>query len=149
MSFSELVQSPAEKLAKVCELIGIDYYPGKERFWENQSHHIFGSAGTRSQMERGDSQIQSQRDWPTEFWEALRKRGIDLESDAEVRAVLQRLEDREASRLSTADMPGPGSIPTSSPTWYHTEQLHRSMLRIYQRAVLRFAPNAVHREPTP
>ena len=40
----DLVRNPTMITKKVCAFTGIEYFPGKERYWEFEHHHLFGSS---------------------------------------------------------------------------------------------------------
>lgn len=81
VSLEELAADPSRKLSTICAAIGMEYFPGKENFWERRHCHLFGSLGVRRQVESGHSQIESADQaspYPQEFLDAaeaeLRKR---------------------------------------------------------------------------
>jgi hypothetical protein len=34
-------------LERICKSLEVPYFPGKERFWEGESHHLFGASSVR------------------------------------------------------------------------------------------------------
>ena len=64
--YSDLVRSPASELRRICEAIGIPYWPGCEEFWAGEHHHLFGSGGVRKQVRAGESRI-APAEFPPEF----------------------------------------------------------------------------------
>jgi len=54
-------------LEKLCDTLNIPYFVNKERFWEKQHHHLFGSMGTRKQVEASNSNIRKHEDYPLEY----------------------------------------------------------------------------------
>jgi hypothetical protein len=99
--FEELVRDPSKKLKAICALIGMPYFEGKERFWEGDHDHLFGSLGTRRQVEEGASRIRS----GTTFDEAFSERCAEVEelirSDSQMKMVLDRLLHTEVSRANS------------------------------------------------
>ncbi len=44
VKYKELAENPASKLQSLCRKIGLDYFQGKENFWNNDNtHFLFGS----------------------------------------------------------------------------------------------------------
>ncbi len=43
VEYTALIKSPAAIMEKLCGLIDIEYFGGKENFWNNPTHHLFGS----------------------------------------------------------------------------------------------------------
>ena len=41
--YSEFVSDTSQKLRRLCEIIGINYFPGKENYWSKEHHTLFGS----------------------------------------------------------------------------------------------------------
>lgn len=49
VKFRDLVIDPAKKLQKICNKIGINYFKGKEKFWNDDfTHFLFGSRSSRT-----------------------------------------------------------------------------------------------------
>ena len=98
--FEELVEDPSGKLKAICALVGMPYFEGKERFWEGDHEHLFGSLGTRHQVEEGASHIRR----ATTFDEAFSERRVEVEefirSDPQMEVVLDRLQRTEVSYLN-------------------------------------------------
>jgi len=47
VKYSDLAQSPQRTLSGLCQEIGIDYFDGKELYWEYCHHTLFGNASAR------------------------------------------------------------------------------------------------------
>jgi hypothetical protein len=134
VSYDELVQDPDQKLEAVCKLVGLDYFPGKERFWEKRQHHLFGSGGVREQVVRANSRIDSGDSLPTAFLQEVKRLGFDLQRDQEVQNILENLAKREVSRQSRIE----GALLQDKheshrgriqPLWYYEQWIRR----IYKR----------------
>lgn len=41
--FNDLTFNPSKKLKSICKSVGVEYYPGKENYWERKHHTLFGS----------------------------------------------------------------------------------------------------------
>lgn len=95
LNYNKLVAEPAETMKKLCNLLEIPYFPGRERFWEKEHHQLFGSMGTRRQVENSNSQIKKQENYPQEFKNIVPKIKADIAKDQEFRNVLSKLQDHE------------------------------------------------------
>ena len=67
ISYDLLVSQPSETLRKLCEIVDIPYFPGKENFWEGQHHQLFGSRGTRIQIQNKESHIEKEIEYPQQY----------------------------------------------------------------------------------
>jgi len=69
---STLAKEPAEITQAICSLIGIKYFSGKEKFWENpNAHFLYGSQGIRKQVQKGESKIYRKEEKPSVFYGEL------------------------------------------------------------------------------
>jgi len=128
VSFNELVNNPASLLKHVCEYANLEWHEGQEEFWNKQHHHVFGSAGTGSQVNQGKSSIRAKEEFPEEFlqaWEALH-----TEKDTQLSRVIAAL--READIISGKEA-NVGSPPRYTgvvkPFWYY----HHALKYAYQK----------------
>lgn len=79
--YRDLAQAPAETLAGLCEAIEIDYYPGKEFFWERRQHTLWGSASVSMHLqEKGSEAFSGMADV-----RALEKPNIDQQEILEIK----------------------------------------------------------------
>ena len=102
VSFEELVNDTPEKLKAICGLVGMEYFEGKERFWEADHEHLFGSLGTRRQVEEGVSRIRKKMVFEGAF-SGMRAEVEELmRSDPDMQMVLNYLRRSEVSRMRGA-----------------------------------------------
>ena len=127
VNYRELAEAPGAKLKDVCKAIGVEYFAGKENFWEKEHHQLFGSLGVRKQAEQGKASIK--RDgFSSEF---LGKVGIleaALKGDAEVRNIIEvlRAHDVFAGFIPEAD--GRPFNRVVYPFWYY-KSIFRKLFR--------------------
>ena len=50
-----LISKPAETLSEVCDALRVPYFSGKEKYWEFEHHHKYGSAMTRRHIRNPSS----------------------------------------------------------------------------------------------
>ena len=104
VNYSELVGDPQEKLALICQHVGMPYFEGKERFWEGE-HHVAGSSpGVSRQVQRGASRIERES-YPPEFKPVAERVKRVLEKDQVLQEVLGALQEREVSSLTVPRVP--------------------------------------------
>jgi hypothetical protein len=71
--FDQLITDPATTLEKLHSAIGMEPCPGQERFWENDYHSMFGSGGTREQLQAQSARLEHP-ELPAaflEYWDGL------------------------------------------------------------------------------
>ena len=92
ISYESLIENPSESLKTICETIDIPYFEGKERFWEGEHHHLFGSLGTRNQLKSKNPtlyKIEYQENFEIEKWKKI------ILNDAVARRVFRKLEEKK------------------------------------------------------
>jgi hypothetical protein len=95
--FNDLVSDPQRKLAEICAVVGMPYFDGKERFWEKQHHHLFGSHGVYRQVADKDSTIKASETFPPEFKAHLDTLSQQITEDSKVQQILETLQQAEIS----------------------------------------------------
>lgn len=92
VSYSSLVNDPAQGIEQLCGKLGVPYVSGQERFWNKDHHFIFGSGTVRKGLVEGHGRIYY--DEPSdEFRAAAAEFSIALQASDEVQDVLGRLKD--------------------------------------------------------
>ena len=118
--YSELVQSPSKKLKELCNFIGMDYFPGKENFWQKKHHHLFGSLGVRKQIESGNSRIESDIKYPEEFNVLINSIKQNIEKDTVVKKIITKLNEMEVSKIDPRDFDvNKYDLKLLYPLWYY------------------------------
>ncbi|RPI34544.1 MAG: hypothetical protein EHM70_02545 [Chloroflexota bacterium] len=126
VNYNELARAPQQKIAEICAAIDMPYFAGKERFWEKEQHHLFGSFGVRKQVQIGDSFIQPDKAFPPEFEEQLKDLREQIAKDAEVQEIVTTLRGVDVSVVER----GVGARqkfqpPIPYPAWYYWHQFKR------------------------
>ncbi len=52
VEYKGLANDPGKKLESICKSIGIEYFEGKEKFWNNKSEHLLFGSGTVKKSDR-------------------------------------------------------------------------------------------------
>ncbi len=60
--YQNLAKDPSEKLKTLCDLIGIEYFSGKENYWEKTHHTLFGNYSAKIHLHNRNSNIYSQHE---------------------------------------------------------------------------------------
>ncbi|MDZ4687635.1 MAG: hypothetical protein SH850_21400 [Planctomycetaceae bacterium] len=135
VNYHRLTAAPASELALVCRRIGIDYFPGKECFWNGQSHLLYGNRRTQSQVGADAGAIEESVDYPPEFLAAAADVRHHWESSA-MRRLCSELESRDVSRQEVPE-DRPASDRRAVPWWYYPQRFDdawRALLGRYRPA---------------
>ncbi len=130
----DLVRDPQTILAQICTLVGMEYFEGKERFWEKTHHHLFGSNGARRQVESGESRLKPRGDFSPEFADSLATLERQIENDDEVQQILHKISSLDVMRgdgqadLSVHVAPAP-----PYPVWCYLMRMQTAVQRYFPR----------------
>lgn len=97
VNYNELVQNPKDKLSEICKIVGMEYFEGKEKFWNKQHHHLFGSSSVRRQAESRSSKIQNTENFPTKFLDQVERLSEEIKKDVKVQNILEILKKHDVS----------------------------------------------------
>ena len=128
INLEELTNNPKEQLMRICDVIGMEYFEGKERFWEKQHCHLFGSLGVRKQMEKGDMSIRPEPEFPEEFKSLAQPELEKFERDARMKEIQDKLIERNVNNVSNYDGTPHPVENRVLPAWYYKDWL-RSLFR--------------------
>ena len=98
LNYNNLVADPATTLEKLCKVLDIPYFAGRECFWEKEHHHLFGSRGTRKQVEVSNSQIRKQEEYPQEFKNIIPQIKASIARDLTFQNILSKLKSHEMKK---------------------------------------------------
>jgi len=106
VQFDQLIAAPRPTLDRLHAAIGMESSTGQERFWEGKYHSLFGSGGTRQQLEAQSGTLARPQMPPAfyEYWEGL---------PAAWRYSLEKLDEAVLTQPSKAS--SPRGMP---PPWY-------------------------------
>ena len=130
IAFRDLVERPAETVKRICAVAGLDYFTGKENFWEHHSHHLFGSSGTRAQRERGIAEVRSNNGFSAEFVAGLPDLSAKLASTPGLTKMVDALRRRDVFE-TVGPMWHRFEAPLLKPAWYYERRLKRAYRRIF------------------
>jgi hypothetical protein len=121
LDYNKLVADPSATLENLCQLLGISYFEGKEKFWEKVHHHLFGSRGTRKQVESANSVIRNEEDYPAEFQKMIPYIEADNLRDKAFQVVLAELKDHEMRQNNLL------ATDVKKPYWYYLSKLKQKI----------------------
>jgi hypothetical protein len=122
VSYNKLVANPAIVLSDLCSRLGLTYEDGREQFWNKKHHHFFGSSGTASQVEQGDSKIKRESGFPPEFIAEFNRVAQESGPDRQLEEIISRLKACET--VSVTDIDSSKQVSSSGrPLWYYRHAL--------------------------
>ncbi len=128
--FRRLSENPRQTLRTICDYVDMPYFEGKECFWNQASHHLFGSMGTRKQVEAGKSMVRSQTGFTEEFKAILPEINGHIDTDKELLNLLDRLAQRDI--VNAPDRTErPFVRPRVMPSWYYVRQAKSAVRRYF------------------
>ncbi|MHA1381643.1 MAG: hypothetical protein ACTSRG_25015 [Candidatus Helarchaeota archaeon] len=128
--FNDLVSNPKNKLIDICTAVGMSYFEGKERFWEKQHHHLFGSYGIYKQVLNGKSKIKEFDEFPPEFMKHIDELSQQIAYDRKVKAIIDvlKINDISSSPFTQEEQFYLSKKPY--PYWYYIFRI-RNLFRRY------------------
>ena len=129
INHDDLINEPIKVLKRIDEITGVNYYEGKERFWEHQNYHfLFGSYGVRQQVRMGQSNIYHEKidEQYEQFYELNKAKILDVADSIHVLDEISRnsifIENYKKESLNIY-----------KPLWYYYKKLGRSILKYFPR----------------
>jgi hypothetical protein len=122
MDYNKLVENPEKTLKSLCKLLEIPYFPQKEYFWTKKHHQLFGSIGTRKQVEASNSKIRKKEDYPKDFENIIPKIKMDVTKDIAFQDLLLNLKIHE---LKSQDFISNNKI--HKPVWYYIMKIKQNI----------------------
>lgn len=120
VKYDDLVGNLQPRLAQICSAVGLSYFPGKERFWEEEHHYLFGSGGIRRQVEAGKSVIKARTGFPPEFDAHISRLREQVAADQEVQQIMATLRQADVKLHRSDDSDHSQWLPKKPyPWWYY------------------------------
>jgi hypothetical protein len=123
LNYNQLVSDPAKTLEQLCQILSIPYFEGKEKFWEKEHHHLFGSRGTRRQVENSKSKIRKNDEYPDEFKKIIPAIESDNENDKLFQSILSNLKAHEMQEIDLLNN------TVYKPIWYYPLKVKQKIRR--------------------
>ena len=135
VNYRDLVANPNEKLRQICDAIGMEYFDGKERFWEKEAHHIFGSPSVRKQTESKASGIAEANSFASEFSAELAFVRERLDHDSEMQRLLEVVQRYDVGLVENSLSPVKTIQRQTLPSWYYWQRAKRVFYRRFPRSM--------------
>lgn len=127
MNYDWLISHLDVGVRRVCDLFGLGHRDGRERFWEKQHHHLWGSFGPRKQLFAENPSI-----YREEFGEDYRRLIPEYErvfgGDRDLQRVLEILRARDVQNLET--YPALERSRVRRPLFYYRQRWRDFRLRL-------------------
>lgn len=128
--YNELASEPDSKLKDICEKLSIEYFEGKERFWEKQHHHLYGSLGIRKQLaDTYRAEIKPVENLPEDFNKHINLIEQKIKNNFNIQSILNKLENSEISNnkldYNNFVLKSNSQRPIVYPIWYYTNRFKR------------------------
>lgn len=120
LNYNKLVADPQSVLKKLCQVLDIPYFDGKERFWEKEHHHLFGSLGTRKQLSSPNPGIRKTEGYPDEFKAMIPEIEADNLNNKAFQRVIKKLQKNELRLNATS------TDRILKPYWYYMSKLKQT-----------------------
>lgn len=137
VNYDDLIDNLIDRLQDICMVIDMDYFPGKERFWEGDHHYLFGSGSIREQISAGNAIITKTREYSEEFQNLLPAINIRIEKDRKVQEIVKELEKMDVRNFEGFEFPEyfPPNI-FAFPSWYYLRKIKGCIRRIFPQKKL-------------
>ncbi len=146
VNYNDLVNKPQYTVGKICATVGMPYFEGKERFWEKEHHHLFGSGEIRRQVEAGNSTINAITTFPQEFETHIDFLQKQVAADSRVQQILGVLRRADVSLIAGNSKGNKQFLPKKPyPLWYYRKRAIRLFRRYFPE---KFDPAPHVREET-
>lgn len=131
--YEDLVTDTTNILMKICQSTGLDYFEGKESFWEKRHHHLFGSAGTRKQLHKKTGQIKLDSEFPEEYMDELEEIRNKIAEDTSLLTILSKIQKQDIKQNISCNMLEDSSQISKHilPVWYYFRRLRFCHRRFY------------------
>jgi hypothetical protein len=130
VKYNDFARSPQQKVAQICTAAGIPPSQGRERLWDKQHHHLFGSAGIREQMQAKESVIEAKSTRNPEFDKTVERLQEQLAGDHPLQRVLETLSRADVS-LFDVNAEGAPDQNARHPLWYYRKRAIRTVRRYF------------------
>ena len=134
VNFDTLVSNPADTVRKLCELTGLPWREGQEKFWEKEHHQLFGAASTGEQASAGKSEIKTRKVYPDEFLAEYEPMLRNLVKDPYFMQTIGALEYMNIKRDFLPDLAEAQTDKSvARPFWYYKHAIKRVLFRRFPK----------------
>ena len=120
VEYAALAKSPSDTLRHLCERLGIDYFEGKENYWQKEMHHFFGSNSVIQTYESDVPEIKATEKFREDFIPLIEKIETDVANDQILSSITKTLEDRNILKENDSVLE---KSKVYRPLWYYRRKL--------------------------
>lgn len=125
--YSSFIKNQADHLDSISKLIGIPFQSGRERFWETESHLLYGSKSIQEQIYNRAPRNYDSEKYSKEFLKFYDTIKLNIESNHELSEIISKLEQNRVDRISIFENFRP-KIPVNVPI-----SILRKLRRTYKK----------------
>lgn len=103
VKYESFVNDTSTVLKKLCEVIDMPYFEGKDRFWEKEHHFLYGSYGVKKQILNKTSMIIREESKPEEFNQVMTEVQDYISKDENLSLIINSLSKYDVLNESIAD----------------------------------------------
>jgi hypothetical protein len=132
VNYHKLVEDPQNVLADICSVVGMTYFEGKERFWENsRCHYLFGSGTVSKQTSEKHSQIWTKDGFPPEFEKHIKDLEYKIAQDTRIQQILSNLNKNDIGYHSNYSEEKNFVPQKPYPLWYYGKRTKQMFKRYF------------------
>jgi hypothetical protein len=120
--YSQLAENSQQTLMSICDVLGLEYKEGRELFWQQSNHQLFGSGGVQKQMNSDQGDVKAHREYPAEFEAAYAAYAAKHLPDSRVDRLIQLLEAQDIKH-QTSTPAASNYVRKARPFWYRRNAL--------------------------
>jgi len=91
IKYEDFVNDTSKALKKLCKVIDMPYFDGKERFWEKEHHFLYGSYGVKKQIQDKNSAIIKDEPKPEMFLSFMKEAQNFISKDKALFSIINSL----------------------------------------------------------
>lgn len=125
VNYNDFMAGLPDSLERLCTAINMPYFSGKERFWEKQHHHYFGSGGVRRLLQSDNPVLWREESFSPEFEAIIPSIETRVQNDSEVQGVSKILRENDVLTHDLKAEDCAGNV--RRPFWYYKTRLREMM----------------------
>lgn len=95
VNYDALIKDLPTSFAILCKRLDVEYFEGKENFWDNKIHHFFGSASVRKLYNSSEQKIFYNEKYVEGFEETRRRVSRIIEKEGEIKNIYKQLKRKD------------------------------------------------------
>ncbi len=128
IKYEDFVNDTSKVLKRLCEIIDIPYFEGKERFWEKEHHFLYGSYGVKKQILNKNSTIIREEPKPEKFKPQMLEAQNYISQDKTLSSIVNSLSKYDIMNENVEDSRSDKII---KPFYYYFLQMKRLYRKMF------------------